>query len=165
LREQARLTGLGDAVGDEYGRCGSAVAADGDTVVVGAPGYDFYGHPSAAYVFVRASGTWSLEARLSIPGAYGWGRAVALSGDTIVLGASEPRLVYVFIRDSGVWSLQAEVTGSDTTPGDGFGASVSPSGDTLVVGAPSQDTGFGFQSGAASRRTRRDRRRRTAVPT
>jgi FG-GAP repeat len=54
LREQAKLTGVGDAVGDRYERFGISLAADGDTVIVGAPGKPFPEEDEgAAYVFVR----------------------------------------------------------------------------------------------------------------
>jgi uncharacterized repeat protein (TIGR01451 family) len=148
LREQAKLAGVGDPVGDRNEFFGSAVAADGDTVVVGAPGVDFF-DTGAVYVFVRSAGAWTLEARLSPPGARRLGNAVAVFGDTVVAGSAEDSLVYVFVRTAGTWSLQAQLAGSDTTAGDGFGATVSVSGDTIVVGAPDHHTGFGIQSGAA----------------
>jgi uncharacterized repeat protein (TIGR01451 family) len=150
LREEAKLTGLGDPVGDRYDQLGSAVAADGDTLVVGAPGLPFSGPDTgAAYVFVRNADDWVLEARLSVPGTTGLGASVALSGDTVAVGSAESSPVCVFVRNAGVWSLEAQLVGSDTSIADGYGRSASLSGDTLVVGAPNHSTGFGYQSGAA----------------
>lgn len=67
-----------------------------------------------------------------------FGSAVAVSGDTMVVGANEvgatdAGAAYVFVRSGGVWTQQARlsVTGSLA-----FGAAVAISGDTIVVGAP-----------------------------
>ncbi len=155
LTEKAKLTGIGDARGDRYEAFGSAVAADGDTLVVGAPGHDLpVRDQGAAYVFVRTGGVWTLEAKLSPsdPATDArFGHSVAISGDTVVVGsggfyASE---VYVFVRTGGVWTEEGQLTGSDTEGGDGFGQAVSISADTVVVGAPEDTTGFGFRSGSA----------------
>ena len=87
------MTGVPDAVGDLDERFGSAVAADGDTVVVGAPGHDLPApETGAAYVFVRAGGVWTLEAKLSPvgpPPITGFGGSVSVSGDTVVVGSQD----------------------------------------------------------------------------
>jgi uncharacterized repeat protein (TIGR01451 family) len=147
LREQAKLTGIGDAVGDRYEQFGIAVAGDGDTVIVGAPGTQNPGQGSA-YVFVRTAGVWAQETRLRHPGVEGFGISVALDGDTAVVGSAYFSKAYVFVRGSGVWTEEAVLSGSDTG-GAAFGASVSISGDTIVVGAPEDATGFGYRSGSA----------------
>jgi hypothetical protein len=83
----------------------------------------------------------------------GFGGSVALSGDTLVVGAqgedsnaigvngnqadnsaSGAGAVYVFTRDLiGTWSQQAYIKASNTDAGDGFGRDVAISDDTLVV--------------------------------
>ncbi|MBU6482923.1 MAG: FG-GAP repeat protein, partial [Nitrospirae bacterium] len=84
-----------------------------------------------------------------------FGYDVALSGDTLVVGARQESssasgvngnqadngapsagAVYVFTRTAGVWTQQAYLKASNTDAGDGFGYSVALAGDTLVVGAP-----------------------------
>jgi hypothetical protein len=88
------------------------------------------------------------------PDLLSFGQAVALDGDTLAVGASDPSCatgvngnqtdrncpsagaVYVFTRTGATWSQQAYLKASNTESGDGFGASVSLSGDTLAVGAP-----------------------------
>ncbi|HAV65149.1 MAG TPA: hypothetical protein DCY13_22605, partial [Verrucomicrobiales bacterium] len=82
---------------------GHAIAFDGNTLVVGAPG-ESSGSPGingnqsdngatragAVYVFVRNGGVWSQQAYLkaSNPGAEDeFGKSVAIAGDTIVVGA------------------------------------------------------------------------------
>ena len=75
-----------------------------------------------------------------------FGFRVAVSGDTIVVGA--PRdgqrdrfygsgSVYVFVRQGDELVQQAKLTAKDAAPGDQFGGSVAISGDILVVGAES----------------------------
>ena len=70
-----------------------------------------------------------------------FGRSVAISGDTVVIGAegeddggTDSGSAYVFARSNGVWSLQAKLNGSDTAAFYSFGISVSISGDSVVVG-------------------------------
>lgn len=88
-----------------------------------------------------------------------FGLSVAVSGDTVVVGApredsaavgvngsqddnsaSFAGAVYVFVRDGAVWTQQAYLKASNTGVGDTFGDSVSISGDTIVVGAPWEDS-------------------------
>ena len=84
---------------------------------------------------------------------------VAISGDTIVVGANEEDsnatgingnqsdnskedsgAAYVFVRNGTTWSHQAYLKASHTDAGDHFGYSVSISGDTIVVGAVLEDS-------------------------
>ena len=159
---------------------GNAIAVSGDTVVVGAfaedsgstginstPNESSGGGAGAAYVYARSGGVWSQQAYLK-PAAVGssqaadaFGISVAVSGDTVVVGANHESsstlginttpndnggssgAVYVFIRNSGVWSQQAYVKPSavgTTQVGDAFGSSVALSGDTMVVGATGEDS-------------------------
>ncbi len=72
-----------------------------------------------------------------------FGRDVAISGDTMVVGApnqSDGGAAYVFVRDNNGWSQQAILKASNEGLFDGFGASVSISGNTIVVGAPYEDS-------------------------
>src|SRR5262249_17365498 len=69
----------------------SSVAVSGDTVVVGAP-FEFNpaGRSGAAFVFVRSGTNWSQHAYLKASNAGaedGFGFSVAVSGDTVVVGA------------------------------------------------------------------------------
>ena len=141
---------------------GSAVALSGDTAVIGAPLEDTLGHADAgsAYVFVRMANNWRLQAKLSASdlaeGDY-FGDAVAISGDTVVVGAdwadaggkTAAGKTYIFTRSGVVWSQQAILTASDAAAGDHFGAAVAVSGDTVAVGAPFDDTSAGDAAGSA----------------
>jgi len=161
---------------------GASVAIDGDTMVIGAPTESSsatgvngdetdattFGS-GAAYVFVRGgSGDWVQQAYLKASntgGADAFGQSVAISGDTIVVGArqegssatgvngngannsyNQSGAAYVFVRtddpDAGmpVWTQQAYLKASNTNPSDWFGYSVAIDGDTVVVGAPRESS-------------------------
>lgn len=149
--QQAMLTIRDGAWGDRFGY---AVAIAGDTIVAGSPGHVAQGstHAGTAYVFVRSGASWAQQAELWA-GDGGWfdwfGGAVAISGDTIVVGAPHHRVgpygmagaAYVFVRSGGSWAQQAELSASDGGPGDQLGTSVAIDGDTVVAGAPEHDAG------------------------
>jgi hypothetical protein len=138
---------------------GWSVAADGDTMVVGAPGEVVGGVRSgAAYVFTRAGSGWRQVAKLTGgAGQAGFGESVSISGTTVVVGA--PKLnsnkgeAYVFVRPAFGW---ADATGrgilerlSVTPPNNAnFGQSVTVKGDIVVVGTPGENKALVFRSGA-----------------
>lgn len=123
---------------------GMSVAASGDTIVAGAPGDDVNGvFSGSAYVFVRSGQTWKLQKKLlpydGAPNA-DFGRSVAISGDTVVVGARYLQgegkgSAYVFVRSDQTWIQQAKLVDDDGAEGDLMGFSVAVSGDTAVVGA------------------------------
>lgn len=129
---------------------GWSVALDGDTVLVGALGTASISPtseiPSAVYVFTRLGTTWTLQQKLPhLPAkADGFGWAVALSGDTALVGTpwkgSAKELygvgaAYVFTRSGITWTQQQLLNFKDGKQGDKFGGSVAISGDTAIVGA------------------------------
>jgi hypothetical protein len=142
-----------------YDNFGQSVALSGDTMVVGTISDDEGGWPvGAAWVFVREGTTWIQRAYLkpstSSTGQFWFGLSVAISGDTIVVGApmessnasgingnqndnSLPQAgaAYVFVREGTTWSQQAYLKASNPSRGDQFGFSVAISGDTIVVGS------------------------------
>ena len=63
-----------------------------------------------------------------------FGSAIALSGDTLAVGAYATGGVYVFTRVGTTWSQQAFINPA-STQGQWFGRSVALFGDTLAVGA------------------------------
>ncbi len=90
--------------------------------------------------------TWSQSAKLraSNPGADdAFGQAVALDGDTAVIGAitangriDNTGAAYVFEREpGGQWSETARLFASDGEPSDWFGYSVAIDGDVAAVGS------------------------------
>lgn len=165
LAQQAYLK-AGNTDPDDF--FGTSVAVSGDTVVVGAVGEassttginstpnETAPFSGAAYVFVRSGGTWSQQAYLKASNtgkSDSFGISVAVSGDTLVVGAkaedsgtsgvnktpnesaSDSGAAYVFVRSGGTWSQQAYLKASNTGASDRFGESVAVSGDTVVVGA------------------------------
>ncbi|MFH1109858.1 MAG: IPTL-CTERM sorting domain-containing protein [Planctomycetota bacterium] len=140
LHEDAKLTAADGTAGDVFG---SSVSISGDTMVVGAPRDD--GDRGSAYVLVRSAGTWTQTAKLTASDGAGgdlFGDSVAVSGDTVVVGAYGDDMrqgsAYVFVKPGGGWSEMtqtAKLTASDGTAGEIFGWSVAVSGDTVVVAA------------------------------
>jgi hypothetical protein len=148
-----RLAELSPSDGQPMDQFGYAVAIDGNTVVVGAPLAQFRKTEinGAAYVFVKPASGWrniSQTAKLTPSNhAYKFGSAVAVSGNTVVVGAPETSLgtqdqgaAYVFVKPAKGWSNMtetADLNGSDLGQGHGFtyfGETVAISGNTVVVG-------------------------------
>jgi len=122
-------------------------AISGETIVVGATGDDDNGPGSgSAYVFVRSNGTWTETAKLIASDGTDsdtFGRAVALDGNTILVGATDAAInntlhagaIYAFTYDGTTWIEQAKLTASDAGAYDRFGYAVAIDGDTALVGA------------------------------
>jgi hypothetical protein len=173
---------------------GAFVAVSGDDLAVGAPSRSGSNGGGAVSVFTRSSGTWTQQAHLKAPdggiteypkdfscGSFippdgfsiqfgdNFGASVALSGETLVVGAPNESssatggeadnsaifagAVYVFTRTSGTWSQELFLkasnadggctwsgTGIPTYGGDTFGQSVALSGGAIAVGAPGEDS-------------------------
>ncbi|MBT3362944.1 MAG: hypothetical protein HN929_04600 [Chloroflexi bacterium] len=139
-------TKLTSADGAESDRFGWSVAASDDTVVVGAWMDDDNGSNSgSAYVFTRSGTVWMQQAKLTAADAEAsdvFGYSVAVSGDTIVVGAygnddsgSSSGSAYVFTRNGTAWTEQQKLAAADAEASDVFGISVAISEDTVVVGA------------------------------
>jgi hypothetical protein len=88
-----------------------------------------------------------------------FGSSVAISGDTMVVGAykeasnatgvdgsqsdnsaAQSGAAYVFVRSGSTWTQQAYLKASNAGAGDNFGHSVAISGSTVVVGAWGEDS-------------------------
>jgi hypothetical protein len=147
----AELNSLGQQPSDEFG---DAVAIDGDTVVVGAAGAEVNGNPTgAAYVFVKPATGWTnmTQTATLIPSDQAglFGASVAVSGDTVVIGAPwttvngdlQEGAVYVYVKPAGGWTNMTEtakLTGFhiDGIGEDHVGATVAINGNTIVAGVP-----------------------------
>ncbi len=154
------------ADGSTSSQLGFAVAASRDVVVMGAPFNDTTASDAgAAYVYARnqgGPGQWGQVAKLTAFDAAGgaqFGYAVAISGQTIVVGAPYARFgsrssgaIYVFRASApGATNWAANVVKlgpSDGANSDEFGAAVTVDGDTIVVGSRADDDA-GNSSGAA----------------
>lgn len=140
--QSARIVQPSGPPSDEFG---ASIALASDTLAIGAPKQDtVIGTDSGAvHVYRRTAGAWTLEQLLlPSPQTYNsWmGSSVAISGDTLAIGAPRHYLssssrgaVYVFTRTGTQWNLQQFLT---IAAGDRFGTCVALDGDTLVVGDP-----------------------------
>ena len=160
LSETAKLTA-------SDGACLGKVAIDGDTVVVGDECGDTW--KGSAYVFRKPAGGWAgvVNETSKLTASDGkpelcnndschpgdrFGRTVAISGNTLLVGApsndSRPDplnlegAVYVFVEPAGGWAGNLNETAKLIGPpfGGRFGErhlSVAIDGDTAVVGVPS----------------------------
>lgn len=133
--QQAKLT-ASDGVSSNV--LGWSVAISGDTVVAGSDRVD--DGKGAAYVFVRSGATWTEQAKLvasvRTSGTY-FGGAVAVSGNTVIVGASgtgtaNHGAAHVFTRTGTAWAQQATFNGVLDAS---FGNSVAIRGDTALIGA------------------------------
>jgi uncharacterized repeat protein (TIGR01451 family) len=128
-------------------RFGVAVALRGERLAVGAPG----GAAGAVYLFSREAGGWRPESLPRVVASNGnrgdrLGAAVALSADTLVVGApgdgergSLAGAVYVFRRTGSAWDPPQKLLAPDSQSADALGSAVAIDGDTLVAGAPFAD--------------------------
>jgi hypothetical protein len=151
FQQQAKFVASDGAANDQFGY---SIAIDGDTMVTGAIGDD--SHRGSAYVFTRVGGVWTEQAKLVAADGVAsdtFGASVAISGDTIVVGASTDDSgrgsAYVFTRSGTVWTQQAKLTAADGAADDRFGSSVGLDGDTAVVGAPQDDVSGTSNRGSA----------------
>lgn len=144
---------------DAFDQMGSAVAVDGATAAVLAPGDDSSGNSTqtlgAVYIYQRTNAnTWTRSQILrtdetsivSDRGAAGDSPgALALKGDVLAIGSefngNNLGAVYVFKRSSGSFSLAMKLAGS--VSGGKFGKSVALDSTKLAVGAPGENTSAG----------------------
>ncbi len=170
-RQTAYLHAQNRRKSDDFG---GSVAVCGDTIVIGARGEDTgldgdEAHSAgAAFVFTRENDTWVRTAVLKAANAQRsdlFGTSVAISGNTIVVGAlfeggerdgvsipgesaiTDSGAAYVFTRDATGWTQQAYLKASNAEDGDHFGSAVAIDGGTIVVGAPEED-GASMNDGA-----------------
>ena len=164
---QAYLKASNADPGDQFG---CAVSVNGDRLVVGADKEASRAHEvngdqtsnfnptsGAAYVFLRDGDQWAQEAYLKASNSGRsdlFGNAVALHGDTLVVGAflenggargvngnqadnsaNAAGAAYVFVRSDSGWNQEAYLKASNPGVGDQFGFKVACWGDTVVVGS------------------------------
>jgi len=159
---RADLNPASISIGDRHG---SSVDIDGNYAVIGVrlDDHSTYSNAGSAFIYRRQPGdSWVLETQLfgaldSSSDQDKFGHSVAISGDTVAIGAEgdddngfRAGRVYLFGRDVGGtdnWGLITSVVGSDTVAKDFFGRSVALDADTLVVGAHNADA-LGVNSGA-----------------
>ena len=129
---------------------GESVAISGNTVVVGA--LEVADARGSAYVFVKPPSGWANMTQVAeltaSDGKEGdiFGVSVAISGDTIVVGAGNATVngnrgqgaAYVFVKPPSGWSNMTEtakLTSSDGLPDGSFGDATALDGNTVVIGS------------------------------
>ena len=145
--QQAKLLASDGAPGETFG---FSVAIQGGRVVVGANNFGgVVGAMGAAYVFDWDGSSWVGTQKLTsqdAPGTgfYGFGVSVALSDDTIVVGANgddemgnNSGATYIFERAASTWNQQRKIVSPLPAVGGEFGVTVAVDGDYAVVGANS----------------------------
>ncbi|HEV3409778.1 MAG TPA: FG-GAP repeat protein, partial [Chthoniobacterales bacterium] len=153
-KQQQLLPNRGWTVYEKFGR---SLAIDGETIVVGTNA-ELY-EPGSAYVFVRDETTWTEQQRLvpPDPNHRSFGNSVALSGDTLFVGAPDSyydtensRPVYVYERVGTSWQPRQTLKGSDSRPNDMYGVDIAIDGDLAIVGASPFDFGDGRSTKGAA---------------
>jgi virulence-associated protein VapD len=157
--QETKLIATNGAAEDLFGM---SVALSGNTALVGATQADVgtNSNQGSVYVFTRSGTSWTQQAQLTVADGspYDWfGGPVALSGDTVLVGASgddvgangDQGSAYVFTGSGAAWNLQAKLTAADGEVEDYFGSSVSLSGDTALIGAFLDDVGINHDQGSA----------------
>jgi hypothetical protein len=137
-----------------YAHFGLPVVISGDTMYVGATGYDLsesVPDVGTVYVYQRSGGTWNYSPAtgqiLPVPVAepVNWGRTIATIGDTVFIGdpgASDrgeiyAGMVYPFELAGGQWQLSAEpLTPSTPVVSSTFSRAMVAASGTLFVGSP-----------------------------
>jgi hypothetical protein len=132
----------------DAGNFGSSLALQGDVLLVGAPTTAQPGpEAGAANVYRYNASRWSLEATLIVPEGEafsGFGRSVALSGQTAMIGSpgddeagSADGATFVFAEQDRQWTFQQKLLPTDATQiNEGFGAHIALHGDVAAIGAP-----------------------------
>ena len=154
--ETGKLSDGETASDDEFG---TAVAISANIAVSGAQqNDDLAPNAGAAYVFERSGALWLQQAKLAAEDAKAgdlFGNSIAISGETIVIGAPgvddagpEAGAAYVFVRTAEEWGQQAKLIGADIGIFDRFGATVAVHENTAIIGAHGKDE-VGVDSGAA----------------
>ena len=137
--EQQRLLASDGGQGDEFGH---SVAISGYTAIIGAHRADIGGvsDQGAAYIFAGNGTSWREEQKLTASDGGlndNFGRAVAISGDTVIVDAwPYGGLGYIFVRSGTGWTEQQKLLPIDGAIYNLFAKSVAISGDTAIVGAP-----------------------------
>ena len=136
---------------------GGAVAIDGDTMAIAAPGRlhrDFDTDTGAVFIYRQTGDSWVVDQELSIPAnpnngsdLTDFGTSIAIDGDTMIVGAPGSNggrgVAYVFTQNGGVWSQSQRILPSDSGRSDRFGASSAISGNTIAIGAPGHSNELG----------------------
>jgi hypothetical protein len=130
-----------------------ALSANGDTALIGAPGYD--GFAGAAWVYTRSGSTWVEQAKLvgangSSDAHQGWSVALSADGNTALIGGQDEEehgsftgAAWVFTRSGTNWSEHQKLIGTGTAKDaeQGYSVALSADGNTALIGGPDYEEG------------------------
>ena len=165
---QVEIQKIFDPNGMEGDIYGISVDLEGDTAVVGATLNDSeFEDAGAAFIHQQNVGgldNWGFVKMVTMPGADEddqFGQVVALSGDTLAVGAPGDDLgafgnvgtVHLYYRDQGgpdIWGFVRTIAPLPVDyEGDKFGNIFDLCGDTLIVGVPTWESGSPCDIGTA----------------
>ena len=126
---------------------GTAVAISGNQLFVGRTGeFPSFAVPpgriGGVHVFERIGGSWTESGELSteLPAGSGFGSAIAVDGDRVLVGAPRANdatgMAVLFERAGTAWRVAARLTLAAAEPGDETGFAVALYDDMALVGAP-----------------------------
>jgi hypothetical protein len=139
---------------------GDAVAISDEYILIGAQGTD--SNKGEAYLYIKGTGaTWTAYSGNPITpttriASDFFGSAVAISGDTLIIGAegdsNKTGAIYIFEKndETELWEESQKLLASDGNANDRFGEAISASGVYFVAGASSAESVDGdINAGAA----------------
>jgi hypothetical protein len=131
------------------GFAGASIAFDGQTVVFGAPDFDFSPDPpiqltavGIVYLSRRSGPGWTFPFALQPPkleASLRFGQSVAVQGDLAVVSATGQGSIRSYVFSSGSWIESGEADPGPYT--ESIGRSISLSGNHVAAGAFAQDVG------------------------
>jgi hypothetical protein len=145
---------------------GHAIAFDGTTAVISAPGAtdNFVSHCGTVELFDVSGTTWTQGQEITavtrqVSGFFG--NAVALDGNRVAIGCANELVgavyyagaVHLHVRDvaTGLWSFEQRVVSPAPAYGSGFAAALDLAGELLAIGAYDEIvTGYGYVGAAHS---------------
>ena len=125
---------------------GSAVAVGEDEVFIGEPGNKIT--PGFVYVYRADDGDWmetSVLARADATDGDGFGQAIVVNGETLLVSATETAsgAVIVFRKQGSRWNEVGRFSPTNGLEGDRFGGVMAASGELVLAGAAGRNDNTG----------------------
>jgi len=149
--QQAKITPSDAAAGDQFGRSVSMdVTADGDYVIVGAPGKN--SDQGFSYIFKRSDTSWIQQTKIGATNSKKLGYSVSICMPYVLMGAygtnSNTGAAHIYELIGSSWYGKGALTASDGVSYDLFGSSVAINHDYAICGSPGHDLTYGGEGAA-----------------
>lgn len=124
----------------------TALSADGNRAVTGAPAAGGYNGAVYVYDYAKAAKSWGNPTALTVPGLrygeLGFSVAISADGNTIVAAApfQSGKHIFVFTHSATGWTQTAALDAPGDTGAVGEQVAVSGDGNTIVAGSPFYNT-------------------------